>query len=55
MWSCYLFLGCHFGVEWYEDIKYQENAAEEYIGTNYKYFIIDLGCLRIQKCEPIND
>jgi hypothetical protein len=51
MWSCHLFLGCHFGVEWYEDYKTLPNSSI----VKYKYFIIDLGCLRIQKCEPIND
>ena len=43
MWSYHLFVGCHFGVEWYE----AENVLQ--------YFIIDIGCLRIQRCEQMEN
>ncbi len=52
MWSCHLFVGCHFGVEWYVADKvdpYYEDSRT----SKFNYFIIDLGCLRIQKCEKL--
>ena len=52
MWSCHLFVGCHFGVEWYEIDKidpYYEDSRT----SKFNYFIIDLGCLRIQRCEKV--
>ena len=54
MWSCHLFVGCHFGVEWYVTDKvdpYYENNRT----SKFNYFIIDLGCLRIQRCEKGHD
>ncbi len=52
MWSCHLIVGCHFGVEWYVADKvdpYYEDSRT----SKFNYFIIDLGCLRIQKCEKL--
>jgi hypothetical protein len=54
MWSCHLFVGCHFGVEWYEADKidpYYEDSRT----SKFNYFIIDLGCLRIQRCEKLEN
>jgi hypothetical protein len=52
MWSWHWFAGCHFGVEWYEadklDPYYEDNRT-----SKFNYFIIDLGFLRIQRCEKI--
>ena len=42
MWSWHLFYGFQVGFEWYQDTKNK---------TGYEYFIIDLGCLRIQHCS----
>jgi hypothetical protein len=51
MWSYHLFVGCHFGVEWYEAEKVDDSKNK----THYSYFIIDLGCLRIQRCEKLEN
>jgi|TARA_B100000795_G_scaffold255146_1_gene226581 hypothetical protein len=55
MWSCHLFVGCHFGIEWYEATKADTNNPNIAPVYKYEYFIIDLGCLRIQKCKEINN
>jgi len=47
-------MGLQFGFEFYEADKidpYYENAHT----SKFNYFIIDLGCLRIQKCEKGHD
>ncbi len=50
MWSWHLFLGCHFGFEFYNAEKI-DTSEELYSHTStFEYFIIDLGFLRIQKC-----
>ena len=49
MWSYHWFAGCHFGVEWYEADKLLPNSST----GKYSYFIIDIGCLRIQRCEVV--
>ena len=54
MWSYHLFVGCHFGFEFYEADKidpYYEDSRT----SKYSYFIIDLGCLRIQRCEKVDN
>ena len=45
MWSWHLFLGLHFGVEFYT------NSVKEKM---YDFFIIDIGFIRIQKTMEIN-
>jgi len=54
MWSYHFFAGCHFGCEWYEadkiDQHYEHNRT-----SKYEYFIIDIGCLRIQKCSQVDN
>ena len=52
MWSVHWFMGCHFGFEMYEAEKIDLNLGTEY-PTILNYFIIDIGCLRIQRCEAI--
>jgi hypothetical protein len=54
MWSCHLFVGCHFGVEWYEADKQDHTLGTEYPNV-LQYFIIDIGCLRIQRCEKMEN
>ena len=55
MWSCHWFAGCHFGFEFYSADKV-DTTEELYAHTSkYEYFIIDLGCLRIQKCTKTED
>ena len=49
MWSWHLFLGCQFGIEWYEADKSLANLS---VGK-FSYFIIDIGCVRIQRAERI--
>lgn len=49
MWSWHFFMGLQFGFEFYEAEKIDDSKNK----TNYSYFIIDVGCLRIQKCEQI--
>ena len=49
MWSWHLFLGCQFGVEWYEADKSLANSSVD----KFSYFIIDIGCVRIQMAERI--
>lgn len=51
MWSWHWFAGCHFGVEWYQDMKMDDSKNKKY----FDYFIIDIGCLRIQKCEQMEN
>ena len=54
MWSYHFFAGCHFGCEWYEADKKDNNLGTEY-PTVLQYFIIDIGCLRIQKCTQADN
>ena len=49
MWSWHFIMGLQFGFEFYEVEKIDDSKNK----TNYSYFIIDVGCLRIQKCEQI--
>ena len=49
MWSWHFFMGLQFGFEFYEAEKIDDSKNK----TDYSYFIIDVGCLRIQKCEQI--
>ena len=51
MWSWHWICGCHFGFEWYEDMKMDDSKNKRY----FEYFIIDVGCLRIQKCEQVEN
>jgi hypothetical protein len=51
MWSWHWFAGFHFGLEWYESEKIDDSKNK----TQYSYFIIDLGCLRIQRCEKLEN
>jgi len=53
MWSVHWFVGCHFGFEVYEADKVDSTEALYAHTTKYSYFIIDIGCLRIQRCEAI--
>ena len=41
MWSWHWFYGFQVGFEWYQKDKNNKT---------FDYFIIDLGCLRIQHC-----
>mgnify|MGYP003656903860 FL=1 len=49
MWSWHVFLGCQFGIEWYEA---KQSLANSSVGT-FSYFIIDIGFVRIQRAERI--
>ncbi len=52
MWSWHFIMGLQFGFEFYEADKidpYYEGIRT----SKFNYFIIDLGCLRIQRCEKI--
>ena len=51
MWSWHWIVGCHFGFEWYENMQVDDSKNKKY----YEYFIIDVGCLRIQKCEQVEN
>ena len=51
MWSWHWFAGFHFGLEWYESEKIDDSKNK----TQYSYFIIDLGCLRMQRCEKLEN
>jgi len=55
MWSFHFFAGCHFGCEWYEADKVDSSEALYAHTTKYEYFIIDIGCLRIQKCTQADN
>jgi hypothetical protein len=45
MWSWHLFCGLHFGVEFYTGTIRDRM---------YDYFIIDLGCIRIQRADEVD-
>jgi hypothetical protein len=47
MWSWHLFWGIQFGFEFYEDTKVDDSKNTHH----YNFFIIDLGCVRIQHQE----
>jgi hypothetical protein len=51
MWSWHWICGCHFGFEWYQDMKMDDSKNKRY----FEFFIIDVGCLRIQKCEQVEN
>lgn len=47
MWSWHFFCGLQFGLEFYDDNKVDDSKNVHH----YHFFIIDLGCIRIQHCE----
>jgi hypothetical protein len=47
MWSWHFFMGLQFGFEFYEDEKVDDSKNVHH----YSFFIIDIGCIRIQHCE----
>lgn len=49
MWSWHFFAGLQFGFEFYEDSKMDDSKNTHH----FSYFIIDLGCIRIQRCEKV--
>lgn len=49
MWSWHFFMGIQFGFEFYEDSKMDDSKNTHH----FSYFIIDLGCIRLQRCEKI--
>ena len=51
MWSWHFIVGFHFGFEWYEDMKMDDSKNKRY----FDFFIIDVGCLRIQKCKQVEN